>query len=372
MLFKNGVLFVSLLILFSPLFSNYVFLGALSYGDLLILIAIFLSVFMLRLDFLLLLSMLSLILLFIISFFILINGGYDFLSLLRASFYLFAALFLSNLSKSFYSDFLDIYLKIVYFFAVVVILQSVFYYLSGAVFPLDLPFETYEQNTLQIVDLENQGFRTGGLLKEPSYYALFAIPAVYYVSFVKRNIKWHLFLVISLFLSTSSLGIAFSLFTFFSFFLGNRKSKASLNLIFTLFLFLFLLLFVALFFSVFHDLPWISRFFKIFSDGGTLNDRFSPLIYVIRESGFFTKGDLYYEVTKSDASSVWYNSASYLLSIYGWIFLLPLTFLLLKVRRRFIIYIAAILLVTHAFATSYFTVFFMVFYSISLINKIPE
>lgn len=368
MLFKNGFVFISLLILLSPLFSNYVFLGALGYGDLLIFIAIFLSIFMLRLNRLFLFSMLALFSLFVISFFVLINGGYDFFSLLRATFYLFAALFLSNLNKEFYSEFLDVYLKIAYFFAIVLVIQTIFYYVSGLVFSLELPMVTYEESTLQIVDLENQGFRTGGLLKEPSYYAIFTIPAVYYVSFVKRSIKWHLFLVLSLFLSTSSLGIAFSLFTFSSFIGGNRKNKAALSLI----LVLILLVSVLLFFSIFHDVPWVSRFFEIFSGGGTLNDRFSPLIEVVGESGFFTSGDLYTKVTKSDASSIWYNSVSYLLSIYGWVFLLPLVFILSKVGRRFLIYISAVLLVTHAFATSYFTVFFMVFYSISLIDKIPE
>lgn len=356
---------IAIFILLSPVFSNYVLLGGLSFGDLLIISSVLLGLFALRPTPFFLWSIFLASSIIVASFIVLFFNEIISLSFFRASFFLIAPCVLLSLRPQFYDVLFRCYLAVSTFFVLALIAQVATFYVSGLTFPLQLPLEVYETDTLYLVDLQTQGFRTGGFFKEPSYFAIYILPALLFFPLAGK-IKKHSMFVLSSVLSTSSLGIASSIVSLY--FYSVTKDYRTKILKISLFMF-FVVIFVSLLF-VLKDVPWISRFFDIFIDGGTLNARFFPIFDSMTVSGTgLVEPELNERVLSSDGLTNWYSSFIYLLSNFGWLFVLPFALFLHRIGFVGGVFVFLIIIFTHAFTTAYFTCFIVVFYAIYLQRK---
>lgn len=360
--------FIALFILLSPVFSNYVFLGSISIGDFLVITSVLLGILALQVTPFFLWSIFLTFFVISTSLIVLHFNGVISLSFFRASFYLIAPCILLSFKPQFYEIFFRCYLGISMLFVWALIIQGFIFYVMGINFPLQLPFlRVYETDTLFLVDLQTQGFRTGGVFKEPSYFAIYILPALLYFP-IARKIKEHALFIVSAILSTSSLGIASSLASLY-FYTVTKDYRAKIAKI--LLFMTFSTAFVFLLF-LFKNIPWISRFFEIFIDGGTLNARFFPIFESLVISGYgLVQPELNEKVLNSDGYTNWYSSFIYLLSNFGWIFVLPFAFLLRRVGFVGAAFAFTILTLTHAFSTAYFTCFIVALYAIYLQTHPP-
>jgi hypothetical protein len=342
----------------SPLMSNYSFIGPIGISDLFISFSLALSVSAIRVDKWFFYAITTSLIIILLGFSTLVLNDVLSISFFRASGYILITVMYLSINNKYAENFMSLYLWLAFFAAVLLIFQVLVYYLFGYVLNLSLPLKTYETNTLQVIDLVSQGFRTGGLFKEPSYFSIYISPAIICMA-IRRKILFHTILVLASVLSTSSLGIAISMISYLFFFFGQG---GYLN-IKGLFIGTISMLIFFLVFAFVSDIPGIDRFMEIFITGGTLKDRVFPLFDVIELSGFFiVNPELHLVVSNANVGlGEWYNSFIYFLSMYGWIMLAWLFFVFYRLGFIFSAFFVFFLLSTHAFCNCYGIILILAF-----------
>ena len=216
-----GTLFC-LCFLLSPLLSNLAGVGKFSLGDMAIFFSLVISIFSLRsIGVFCMLGLVSILLLSCICLFAYMDSYPEGVFVL-ARMALYVACFFIFLTvckrPGFASGLMRVYLRLAVLFSMMLVVQVVSYHLFGIVFvylvtPLDI-----QPNSVLGLDIATQGFRSGGVFKEPSYFSVFVAPAVIYAASRRHYLLWCL-ISSAIVLSTSSLGfifIALSLLRFFN------------------------------------------------------------------------------------------------------------------------------------------------------------
>lgn len=348
----------AIFIALAPLMSNYVLFGAFGWGDLFLLVSLVSCLAAIRTDRLFFGSLFAAVSLALLNFLVLSESGVVRVSFLRASaFLLFSICFLS-VDRRFLFVFARYYLYAAVLSSAYLIVQALLYYAFGYVWIVSLPLATYERETLLVIDIATQGFRTGGLFKEPSYFAIYLTPALIWMALVRR-ILLHAVLGIAALLSTSSLGIAMALVSVLLYLFGSRWRVrmagmyavtlgvvTASSIVFTL-----------------GSVPGIDRFQDIFVSGGTLNERVLPITSVLGEAdGAFVRPELHTAVTQRDVgTSIWYNSFIYLLGMFGWLTVLWLMLVFLKVGVFFGPLLFVLLIATNLFTSPSLFVLLLLF-----------
>lgn len=361
---KERDMLATICILLSPILSNYVFISEISFGDVMVLITLPWLFSQLRFNVSAAFYIATPLTIVFTSYVLL--GGIDvYAGFYRAAFYYCIVFLIISIRKFNLPYFMEVYGGICVIVSMLIVFQWCAYTGFGISIPLQLPFEHYEQDTLNIVE---HVFRTGGLFKEPSYYAIYIMP--YYV-FIASKGNFRDFFIISLagVLSTSSL----------MFFLIVMCSVLLCLRIFGLFGMLIIVffstgIFGALFFNeYFNEYIFIERVHSIFIDGGTLNERFLPFIDVFNLSNFLTPSVQALNFFLS--SGLWFNSGSSVMTYFG---IAGLSFLVLnayKFRFLFGALFLILIFLTHFMsgAFSYFIVIAFIFlekrFAISLKNE---
>lgn len=361
-----GILFA-----LSPVLSNYIFLGPLSIGDVSLLASLLFFVKQIEPTKFFVISLLMCLGVILLSIFPFIDGGIIPKSFSRASFFLLILPFFLSLSKKGYYCILAVYLKVALLLSILLIIQLFFYYILNINFTMQLPIPVFEVDTLDVIDPRYAGFRAAGVFKEPSYFAIFISPALLY--YAKVNVlKKYIFYFVVLIASTSSFGIAFAILSLFIFVSRGVHNKNNLMIIMTMFP-LFLIGFVG--FMLFTQNIAILRFFELSQGGGSLQERLFNMFNVVSDFSFFVNYDLSRDVLIFNSKDIWYNSFVYLVANFGLIFLIP--FLLFGIRVGWFTSCCVIILLlfTHSFSNSFFTVFLVLCYCIDnldFFNKDPK
>jgi hypothetical protein len=327
--------FIFFCIILAPIFSNYKFIGDFSVGDLLVLISIPYILINLQFTFIDVVAVIVLFFLVLASY--LLVGGLDvYAGFYRAVFYYFIVnLILCGFKYDDSLEFFEIYSKVCYVLSFALIMQWLLYVFINTSIPLQLPIETYEPDTLNVID---HVFRSGGLFREPSYFALFVIPYMFF-SINKRKFLGFTFVASAGIISTSSL-------VFFTIIFASSHAVYQGSGLFTR-LFLipagFLLLMVILFFIP-DGYIFVDRIREIFIDGGTLNERFLPFLNIINYYPFLPYGEVidYYR-----SSGFWFNSASSLIVYFGISGLLLLIYNLSRLGLIYCLLILMLIFSTH-------------------------
>lgn len=360
-----------ILFIFSPVLSNYVFWGALSIGDVSLFISLLFFIKKIEVSNFTLITLLICIGIILISIFLFVDGGIVPKSFPRASFFLLILPFFLSLSRECYYYILIVYLKISFFLSILLIIQLFIYYLLNVNFIMQLPLPVFEVDTLDVIDPRYAGFRAAGVFKEPSYFAIFISPALLY--YAKVNVlNKYIFYFATLIASTSSFGIAFAILSLFIFISKGLSNKNNLMII-VIFFPLFLLAFI--FFILFTQNIAILRFFDLYQGGGSLDERFFNMFKLFNEFSLFVNYNLSKEVLIFNSKNIWYNSFIYLVANFGLIFLLPFLFFWVRVGLFAFSCVIVLLLFTHAFSNSFFTVFLILCYCIinlDFFNKDPK
>lgn len=357
---KNFLMkFSGTLLLISPVLSNYVLFGPVSIGDFTIFLSFLIIIFHVNVNLFFVYSFLLSLFVVILSLFSFLLNDFIPKSFWRASFFLLIIPFFLSIYRDYYSLFFKIYLKLSYFFSLVLLFQVSIFYSLGIDWVFQLPIKTYELDTLNIIDFSSGGFRAAGVFKEPSYFAIFTIPALIYYAKVK-NFKKYLFYFVSMLVSTSSLGIAVSILSLFIFIsIGgiNKRSFLIISTIFPIFVSSFL------FYMFTTQNIAILRFFELGQGGGSLQERFFTIFDVAQYFTFFVDFNFSYKVLV--VSDGWYNSFIYLVASFGLLFLFPFLVFWKKIGLSSFFATLFLLLLTHSFSNSFFTVFLILFYYVS-------
>ncbi|NVZ25737.1 hypothetical protein HX881_09305 [Pseudomonas gingeri] len=354
-----------LLLALAPLFSNYVFEGMISVGDVFCIVAFFGCLLYLRLSYFFLGVIFSCFVVVFVSLAFLLMKSEVSASFFRAAFFLALPCFLLSMREELYAFFLRSYLSLSLIFSVFLVVQVMVYYIFNQGFTLMLPWPTYEGDTVEVLDHAIQGFRTGGVFREPSYFSIYVIPALFFFA-LRRNYVKQLLLVGALVLSTSSMGLAASIFSF-AFYLNasgrlRENFKRVLFAVSAVVVAVLLLLF-------FRDVSWVERFLDAFGEDGPLRVRLEPMLLAANNAGLwggeFGSSDTM--VNSFFDGGEWHNSVSYLLMRLGWLFLLPFMMLLIRLGTLGALACTGLIFFTNAFSNAFSTVFLLAFYSINLL-----
>ncbi|MEG2558500.1 MAG: hypothetical protein RSA22_02460 [Acinetobacter sp.] len=349
-----------LFFLISPILSNYVFWGALSIGDMTLLLSLIFFINQIKINNFLIICFFMSSFVVLISYSIFIYNGQVPSSFYRASFYLMILPLFLSLSKSFYLLILHKYLKVSLILSIFLITQLFFYYIFNITLIMQLPIETIEDDTLNVIEIQSGGFRAAGLFREPSYLAIYLIPALLYYTKYSILDKYFFYFLI-LIASTSSLGIFFAILSLFFVGLNAIKFKKS----FTSFIILFPVLLVGfLGYMVTTTNVAILRFFDLTRGGGSLEERFFNMFKVLQDFSFFVNFDLSKKVLIYNFNETWYNSFVYLVSNFGLIFIIPFCFFWSKVGLIGMVSTLILLILTHSFSSPFFTIFLLICYCI--------
>ncbi len=261
-----------------------------------------------------------------------------------------------------FNTLVDLYLSICLFLSLSIIGQFLLYKI-GMSFPLQLPIKYYEPDTLKIID---HVYRSGGWLKEPSYYLLYMMPAFFIVLLLKRKMLFCIFIVASI-LSTSSLlvvALAASIFYCVNF---NKKQTI---LKFTLFIIIVFSL-VFLFLIIFRESMFVERIFDIFENGGTLNARFLNSFDLLNDyvAPFpYVKGYSYFKAA-SEYEGVWFSSMGTIGANFGFLGLILLSVKILRFDFTLAVLLICLLALTHVYSGVY--IIFLI-YLFSIVSKIKK
>lgn len=357
---KFSIVLASILFILSPVLSNYVFLGVLSIGDVSLITSLLFFINKLKISKFFIVTFLMCVGVILLSIFPFVIIGNIPKSFYRASFFLLILPFFISLSKECYYYILIVYLKIASFFSILLFIQLFFYYILTINFTMQLPIPVFEVDTLDIIDPRYAGFRAAAVFKEPSYFAIFISPALLYYAKM-RLFKNYIFYFIALIASTSSFGIAIAILSLFVFVSKGIRNKKNLMIVMTVFPF-FIISFVS--FILLTKNIAILRFFDLFQGGGSLEERFFNMFDVLNGFSLFVNFELSKQVLISNSKEVWYNSFVYLVANFGLIFLLPFLFFCLRLGWVGSFVSIVLLLFTHAFSNSFFTVFFILCFCI--------
>lgn len=337
--------FLSIIIVLAPVFSNYVLLGPISIGDFFVFTAVVLLIKNLKIDILSIGSIFVAFIIIFIGFCVLYGEGVS-SGFFRMGFYYSAFFFVVSLQKVNFDKFFSVYINCCIFFSVSLIFQWMAYKFLNSSFPLQLPIPYYESDTLKVL---NDLFRSGGWFKEPSYFAIFLIPATFYLLSQKEYLKYFTIVSASL-ISTSSLAIFVFLTSILLSLIRTERGWVWLTCLMPVFLAIF---FCVLYF--FNEWTVVSRVVDIYLDGGTLNERALPFLDIIQLSINIIPNPIAHNlvVMGGDNGAIWYASAAYILASVGWVgfLFLSLSFLRLGIFAGVIIF--ALSLTTHIFSGPY-------------------
>ena len=337
--------FFSLIVVLAPVLSNYVLLGPISIGDFFVFTSVIFLIKHLKINILSIGSFVVAFIIILIGFYVLYDEGVN-PGFFRIAFYYFLFLFVVSLQKISFEKFFSVYIYCCIFFSASLIFQWAAYEFLNISLSLQLPIPYYEPDTLKVLD---HVFRSGGWFKEPSYFAIFLIPAIFYLLNQRYYSKYFL-LVVAGIISTSSLAIFVFLFSVLVFFIKTKKGW--------LWLTCSIPVFVVAGFGILHffsEWTFVSRVVDIFFDGGTLNERMLPVLDIIRLSVNITPNPLAHDlvITAGDNGTVWYSSAAYILASLGWLgfLFISLNFLRLGIFAGIIVF--TLTLTTHIFSGVY-------------------
>ena len=303
--------FLSTVIVLAPVLSNYVLLGPISIGDFLCVAAVVPLVKYFRVDLLSIGVGFAAISTILIGLSVLFRDEMI-LGFFRMAFYYLLFFFLISLREVSFKKFNDIYIACAIIFSVSLIIQWTAYSFSSVSISLQLPIPYYELDTLEVVD---HIFRSGGWFKEPSYFAIFVAPALFYLANAKAYVRYFLVAFAGI-VSTSSLAVFVIMLSAVYFLIRFRVGG---------FILVWLLLTLALaLLGIFHfGAEWIfvSRVVDIFTSGGTLNERLVPILDILLLSESITPNPVAFDLvsTAGDSGLVWYSSAAYILASLGWL-----------------------------------------------------
>lgn len=340
--------FLSILIVLAPLFSNYVLFEAISIGDFFIFIAAALLTKHFKVD---IVSVGSIVIAFIIIFiglFVLIDQGVN-PGFFRLAFYYSLFFFLVPLHKINFEKFFSVYIHSCIFFSASLIFQWVVYTFLNTSISFQLPIPYYEPDTLEVIGTI---FRSGGWFREPSYFAIFIMPAIFYL-LNHRYYSNYFFVVIAGIISTSSLAVFVFLLSALIFFIETKRGKKG-----WLWLIFLTPVFVAMAFGTLHffsEWTFVSKTVDIILDGGTLNERLLPVLDIILLTVNITPNPIAYNliVTAGDSGYVWYSSMAYIIASFGWLgfLFISLNFFRLGIFAGIMVFVLA--LTSHIFSGAY-------------------
>ncbi|WP_269266747.1 hypothetical protein [Vibrio cholerae] len=325
--------FFFVLIILMPFFSNYVFLGGVSVGDFFAFLVLPWVLYNIRMSRNRLFFILMVMFLCILNLLMAFNYITEYYKFYRLIFYYLTAFFILCIVNVDFERYLKIYTLFVFFFSISIITQWVLYFWRGYLIPLQLSIPYYEPDTLKIID---HTFRSGGWLKEPSYFAIFVIPAVFYF-ILNKNYKSLLLVSLAGGLSTSSLFV-------FVFILAFHLLPLSAIVFLYVFGIAFSILMLLFFNQQVMDSMLISRVVDIFENGGTLNDRLVPFFETFDKSWILFNFDAYDFLL---SGSYWFSSISSLISGLGVISVIALAFNFLNMGFMFSIILMLLVFTTH-------------------------
>lgn len=337
--------FASLLFLLSPLLSNIsAFLGV-SWGD--VAVIIFLLFFFVINRCVSVKAFLAIVYLFILFIFVVVH--YSFISYLDVAllpvirmffyaicFFIFIDMYKNDLSENIVS----IYFCFSLLCAFLLCFQFLFYKLFGVVFVyIETPYDI-EINSVRALGVESYGLRSGGVFKEPSYYAIFMIPALYYAANARRYLLWT-FYSITILLSTSVLGYLFVLLSLLRFF--SIRFLFSSFFLFGFFTYLYL----------YHLGYSPIGIWTAISGQGSFSVRITePFVYIYSYFDSFLLPGLESFDTKH---LEWLNSLSYALILCG-LPAISIVFLILKFSGKSALVAFVLLAVTNSLSGPYFLI----------------
>lgn len=342
--------------LISPLLANIYAFSSISFGDLSVLF--FLLFYIIRFGvanisipfFILCIS-------FLISFYYLFYFESGFFVSLRMFFYLisFSILFNVYKNKKLSEELIVAYIRLSQIFAYLLIIQVLTYYFFDVSYIYIQTSNDIEINSVISLMGSEYGMRSGGVFKEPSYFAIFIFPAIFYSIKFKKYYIFLLFAVSVLF-STSALGL---LFLFICILLGLKKNIISLFALSVCFFIFFLALYKL------DMLP--GRVSETIKGEGSFFVRFGePLIYVFdRFHNLILPGlkELNFDEVE------WLNSLSYIFIVTG-ILSIPILTIVAFLSGESLW--AALLLLAHtnSLTTPYFLIAMLTMRIVS--NKLKE
>lgn len=337
--------FLSLVIVLAPVFSNYVLFGPISIGDFFVFFATIFLAKHFKINALNIVSIAVAFVVIFIGFYVLYDEGLG-LGFLRIAFYYFLFFFVVSLEKINFEKFLLVYIYCCMFFSASIFFQWAAYEFLNTNASLQLPIPYYEPDTLKVID---DLFRSGGWFKEPSYFAIFTLPAFFYLLSQRSYLKYFLLAVAGI-VSTSSLAIFGILISIFFFFVKAERERLLLTCLMPVF--------VVIAFGILHffgELTFVSRVVDIFVDGGTLNERGLPVLDIIQLTSNVTPNPMAHNLVISGGHSgfVWYSSAAYILASLGWLGFLIISLNFLRLGLFAAIMFFALTLTTHMFSGSY-------------------
>ncbi|MCT8876898.1 hypothetical protein [Shewanella xiamenensis] len=356
--FRNlSALFSMYCILLMPVFSNYVFIGEFSFGDVLFFLSIPWLVLNFRYNSL---NSFQILLCFCLLFISLIVFSLEesdnyFGKVLRAAFYYTSFFIIAGQRKYDYSLFFRHYVLFSLTCSFAIIVQWCLYHILGLSVPFQLPIAAYEPDTLtQLTHV----YRSGGFFKEPSYFAIFVTPIIFYFA-LERRYFYFVFLCVAGIMSTSTLFLFIILLSVFFF-----PRRDSFFIIVTLFLCLFIMLLY--YDGLFDNSIFLVRFISIFTDGGTLNDRFLPVMNLISSSDlFYSKSAVQFILT----SGFWFSSVGAILAYLGFFCLLFISISFYRFGIFFGCICFIYMLTTHYLSSVYSPFVFFSIFSLRLLLR---
>ncbi|QLI80510.1 hypothetical protein HZU75_02555 [Chitinibacter fontanus] len=166
-----------------------------------------------------------------------------------------------------------------------------------------------EENALLLMDLSKDQYRTGGLFREPSYFAVFTAPALFYFARTRQWLNWF-WMSFCVFLSTSVLGLMFVVLSLIVQMVYLVRNK----LVVILFLAIFVLLtYVAI---VTNTLP--ERLVETLNGGASFRARVldgSEAIFDLPKYAFYPNLEVWSLIEAKDG--FWLNSFYYLIVMFG-------------------------------------------------------
>lgn len=330
------------LLLFSPLLANIYAFSSVSWGDLSILFFLFFYIKKFGISNASS-SIIFLCFAFLISFYYLFNFESGFFVSLRIFFYLFSFSIVFELykHKGFSEKLLFTYIRLAQIFSFLLIIQVLFYYFFGVTYIYIQTSHDIEINSVLSLMGSEYGMRTGGVFKEPSYFAIFIFPAILYSVRFKKYYTFLLFAV-SVICSTSALGFLFLLICIL---VGLKRNKISLlALSFCFFIF----------FLITYKLDMLpARVGETINGEGSFFVRFSdPLIYVFdRLHNLILPGlkELSFDEVE------WLNSLSYVFIVTG-ILAIPLLITVTFLSGESLWAALLLLILTNSLTTPYFLI----------------
>jgi hypothetical protein len=330
-----------ILIIISPIFSNYILFSFISYGDFFLFLALpwILSNFYLNYSrFFYLIVILNIIL---ISFFIL--GDFNiYRGFYRSAYYFILFFLIINLKYINNKLFFNYYIKICGFASILLIAQWLIFITLGVKLSLQLPLPYYEKDVVLVLD---HIYRTGGIFSEPSYFAIFLLPALLYS--IRRNIYLYLLFFIAGIVSTSSLAF-FSIFVSLIFYSINRVGFFCSILPVAI---IAILLGSLVLSESFDGYIFVNKITEIFKDGGTLVGRFNPIFSILNTTETFFPNEFSYNyfITQDD----WFNSGISQLVYFGWVGVFTIILASFRFGYFFSLCFIALLFTTHFMSSSY-------------------